>query len=437
MIIFAGCTGKVPAPGKIDDIDRVNTVEPTPKVRVEKPFVSMRSLNGEDIYELVVPESTTECVSGPFLNGLLYRDIRPFNQVKVCKPTLPMDKDNKYDEHDDETYNHLTPADKRITHELQTALDQGKDLVLCPGIFFLSQSLIVRHPNQVILGLGLATLVSPQDGAPCIHVIPKTYGVRIAGLVLEASFQQLEQAKTIKVRSLLEVGTEDIKDAGDPKNPVLLADIFTRVGGSNLQRRKVETDVMIRIHSGNVVGDNLWLWRADHVRLDKKNNEKPNDVNFPYYHQTGFQLVVDGETTKKVMIEECYVKTALEVNGDDVKIYGLFCEHTRGHQLVWTGERGSVTFFQCELPYDVDEKFAKDEYVGYYVDSKVTKHSGLGIGVYCNFQLCIVNAEAGIIIPDAPDVCIESPFTLYLSNKGGIKHTIKVGTKFYGEEGKQ
>ena len=48
-----------------------------------------------------------------------------------------------------------------------------------------------------------------------------------------------------------------------------------------------------------------------------------------------------------------------------------------------------------------------------------------------------MNAEAGIIIPDAPDVCIESPFTLYLSNKGGIKHTIKVGTKFYGEEGKQ
>jgi hypothetical protein len=40
---------------------------------------------------------------------------------------------------------------------------------------------------------------------------------------------------------------------------------------------------MVRIHSGHVLGDNLWLWRADHVSLGP--HELPN---FPPldYHQT-------------------------------------------------------------------------------------------------------------------------------------------------------
>eukprot|EP00957_Ditylum_brightwellii_P115000 8771835-Ditylum_brightwellii.AAC.1 len=92
-------------------------------------------------------------------------------------------------------YNTLDAKDERITTDLQFALDDRKDLVLCPGTFYLTKTLVVRFPNQVILGLGLSTLIAPQD----------------------------EPGKG---------------DPGDPKNPGTLIDIFARVGGVNLERDK-------------------------------------------------------------------------------------------------------------------------------------------------------------------------------------------------------
>lgn len=253
-----GCTGNVPSAGVVKSSNHVRTVETNPEVRIEKPFISLKEVDGEDHYELVVPSVTKGADAiGPMVN-VEFEDVRSFEKVKVCKPYLPVDEDGNYIEHDDDTYNTLTREDEIITEQLQKALDEGKDLVLCPGIFFLSKSLIVRHENQVILGLGLATLIAPQDGTPCIKVQPEVEGVRIAGLVLEASLQQessLSAANNVERRCLLEVGVEDFNDPGNENNPVLLADIFCRVGGSNLVRQNVETDVMIRIHSGNVVGE--------------------------------------------------------------------------------------------------------------------------------------------------------------------------------------
>ena len=250
--------------------NHVRTVELIPEVRIEKPFVTMSKVDGDDFFNLVVPSVTTNFeTTGPMLDGE-YHDVRSFSKVKVGKPFLPVDKDGYYTEHDDETYNIISDQDRKLNGELQEALDEGKDLVLCPGIFFLSKTLIVRHPNQIILGLGLATLVAPQDGTPCIQVQPEVSGVRIAGLVLEASLQFPKPVKDTKCsffcssvsncmtvdkpRCLLEIGEQNCYDPGKSGNPVLLADIFCRVGGSNLVRQNVETDVMIRIHSGNVVG---------------------------------------------------------------------------------------------------------------------------------------------------------------------------------------
>jgi len=243
--------------------EHIVTVEEIPEVRVEKPFVSMKIENEEEYYELVVPSPTLEDVSGPNISGQ-YNDIRSFSKVKVCKPILPLDAEGNYVELDDATYNNFTEKDDEITNELQAALDEGKDLVLCPGIFFLTKTLSVKFPNQVILGLGLSTLIAPPDGSPCIRVQPNVAGVRIGGITLEASLQ-LDGTKANKtnkstgnsdgVRSLIDVGIPGVEDPGDPQNPVLLADIFARVGGSNLVRQKVETDAMVRIHSGNVVGE--------------------------------------------------------------------------------------------------------------------------------------------------------------------------------------
>ncbi len=116
-------------------------------------------------------------------------------------------------------------------------------------------------------------------------------------------------------------------------------------------------------------------------------------------------------------------------------MYGLFCEHTTEHQLVWRGERGSCTFFQCELPYDVDEEFAQKSFTGYYVDPNVKVHTGRALGVYSNFQCKDVRPSFGLEIPrqtNTTNIVIENPFTVYLSNKGGINGVIKVGDEIFG-----
>jgi len=81
---------------------------------------------------------------------------------------------------------------------------------------------------------------------------------------------------------------------------------------------------MMQINSSHVVIDHTWLWRADH------------DVG------------------GSVKYSRNYAATGLEVNGNNVRAYGLFVEHLLGDMVSWNGEDGEVYFYQSELPYDVD-----------------------------------------------------------------------------------
>jgi len=325
-VVLTGCTGEgVPNDTSGGTNTKSVVIEETPKVRVEKPFIV---LNDKKRWELHVPNPhfDDDSVTGPHLSVLSPKEIRSFTSVKVVGPRI-----HSKDVFDVFRYNTIDDADMRKTEEMQTALDEGKDLIICPGEYFLNRSLVVKNSDQVILGLGLPSLIAPQDGSPCIRVIANTPGVRIAGLMIEASMLKLTPTTGTKnadgVKSLIDFGESDVEDDGDEQNPGVLSDIFTRVGGSNLNRNNVTTDVMVRIHSGNVIGDNLWLWHADRVRLGI--DEGPNNSRlFPLYHH-----VQEGE---------CRVKTALEVNGNDVKMYGLFCEYTTENQMVWKGSNGSA-----------------------------------------------------------------------------------------------
>ena len=85
-------------------------------------------------------------------------------------------------------------------------------------------------------------------------IVADVDGVQIASVLLESS--------ETKSPTLLEVG--DAGTLATPGiargNPIFLFDIFCRAGGAIAG----ETDCMVTIHSNNVVGDNFWLWRADH-----------------------------------------------------------------------------------------------------------------------------------------------------------------------------
>mmetsp|Transcript_2014 Transcript_2014/g.2211 ORF Transcript_2014/g.2211 Transcript_2014/m.2211 type:complete len:253 (-) Transcript_2014:116-874(-) len=163
-----------------------------------------------------------------------------------------------------------------------------------------------------------------------------------------------------------------------------MSDVCARVGGTNLDRT-VTVDTMVRIHSGNVVVDNIWLWRADHSRLAPQ--ETPNDPLLFHYHQT--------------MGDECPVNTALEVNGDDVHMYGVFAEHTLQDLVVWNGDNGGVSFYQSELPYYISNKetYVENGYVGYRVGQQVQNHTARGIGVYSNFVSGQVDVPTAIRSP--------------------------------------
>jgi hypothetical protein len=381
-IVYVGCENAPPStPGGLQSAC-ITTVQT--HVCMEKPYVAM--YDDQQTFQLRVPQASIASGSPQLTcDNEVSRD---FSRVKVA-----------------------TTED--ATSDIQAALDVGKDVVFTPGIYQLDQSLQVRTSNQVIIGLGLATLISPIR-SPCIRVAPGTAGVRIAGVMLEAP--PLDPAhrsnySELAPWSLLEYGEEGVWDDGDPTNPGGLFDVFCRVGGGGPpgQRRWINIDTMIRIHSGNVIGDNLWLWRADHALLGP--GEAANCQNIsPVFYQT-----------EK---DEYNVDTGLEVNGNNVTIYGLAVEHTSKHQTVWRGENGKVFFYQCEFPYDVGIDFGHAGYRGYLIEESVKAHSLISPGIYSNFRNAVVKVDTAIEHPTSPGVLVVNPFTVHLDNSGTIASVV-------------
>ncbi len=201
---------------------------------------------------------------------------------------------------------YIAHAGKDTAATMNAALTGGKNLLLTPGIYHLESSINVTRPDTVVMGIGYATLI-PDKGTPALK-IANVNGVKIGAFLLEAS--------TTDCPTLLQVG-----DPGDTvdrsADPTIIYDIFARVGGAG----NGAADCMVTINSNNVIGDNAWLWRADHGAGNEWNNSKN--------------------------------KNGLIVNGANVIYYGLAVEHTQEYQTIWNGEGGRVYFYQSEIPYDV------------------------------------------------------------------------------------
>jgi hypothetical protein len=406
--VFVNCNGAPePALWSEDHGHPTKTVEYYPR-RLEKPYISVVANQdgtypppAEQKFELRVPTLATdpEQTVGASFDGT-NEEARDFSTVRVIGTDDP--------------------------DLIQQALDQGKDVVLAAGIYTLANPLVMSTPNQVLLGIGMATIIAPPDGSPAIKVEEDTPGVRIAGITLEAS-KRNSSTEYEGQSCLLVWGTEG--DAGDPDNPGGLFDVYCRVGGDvdlgpdedvKTFRQLIHVDYMMRLLSGNIIADNLWLWRADHAKLMP--GEEPNhpEVSDQYYQ------------TKQ---SEFRVETGLDVKGDDVVMYGLAVEHANGHQTVWSGERGRVFFYQCELPYGVNqETFAAREYRGYLVSAGVMDHVVHAPGVYSNFR------DHGTVVTSAmegdSDDFFRNPFTVLLDNNFGILHIYNGKGPMTAEKGK-
>ena len=226
---------------------------------------------------------------------------------------------------------------------INAALSSGLNLILTPGIYNLTNSILVTQPDTIILGLGFPTLI-PTNGNPTM-VISDVDGVKVSSIIFDAG--------TTASPSLLQVGTAT-SSVDHSADPICLYDICCRVGG---QFAGTTTNCMT-INANNVIGDNLWLWRAD--------------------HGTGVGWTANPS------------QYGLVVNGNNVTIYGLLNEHHEQYQTLWNGNWGRLYFYQSELPYDPSSQSAWSHdgvngYASYKVANTVTSHQAYGLGIYAVF----------------------------------------------------
>jgi hypothetical protein len=330
-------------------------VEQTPIVR-EKPFLEVDA-NGK--WSVRVPELRTNSVGITWHQGAPPGRSIPLDQFYIARPEAD------------------TAAS--INAQLMT----GKNLILLPGIYNLTEPIQVTRSGTVVLGLGFATL-RPTHGTAAMTTADAD-GIEIAGLLFDAG---IETSPT-----LLEIGHEKSK-TGHASNPISLHDVFFRVGGAGVGRTKVN----LLINSNDVIVDHTWIWRADHGEgVGWNSNTSAN---------------------------------GLVVNGDDVTIYGLFVEHHQQYQVLWNGSAGRTYFYQSEIPYDPPDQASYSNgaelngWASYKVADSVTRHEAWGLGIYSVFIHPNVNLSRAIEVPNTPGVRFHHMITVALGKRGEISNVI-------------
>jgi hypothetical protein len=267
--------------------------------------------------------------------------------------------------------------------KINTALAAGQNLILTPGIYNLAVPIVISHPDTVVLGQGFATLV-PQHGHDAMNVNTNV-GVKLSGLIFDAG--------PVNSPALLVVGSKKLGQGGTQGRPDLIQDVFFRIGGA--ETTNVGATISLVDHASHSIIDDVWAWRADHG----------NDVGWT--DNTG--------------------ATGLEVTGYGVTAYGLAVEHYQKNEVIWQGNRGTVVFFQNELPYDPPSQSAwmaspsQDGYPAFDVTSNVTRFNGFGMGSYVVFidtPATLYDTEA-FQAPDLPGVNFTDVFGVWIAGSGG------------------
>ena len=350
-MVFVGVT-KPPSgtwPGS-----KFTTITNTPFIR-EKPYLSLDSNTN---FVVMVPNLNVTNKGTTWANGMTPATSIPVSQFYLAQPAV----------------------DNAAT--INAALASGKNLILTPGIYNLTNSILVNNPDTVVMGLGYPTLI-PSRGFPSM-VISDVDGVKVSGLMFDAG--------PTASPSLLEVGTAP-GSLDHSQDPICLYDICSRVGG----QFSGKTTNCVTINANNVIGDNFWLWRAD--------------------HGTGVGW------TKNVS------NSGLIVNGNNVTIYGLFVEHHEQYQTVWNGNWGRVYFYQSELPYDAPSQAAWSHngvngYASYKVADSVTSHQAYGIGIYGVFLSSTTACFNAIETPtNSQQVNMHDMINVYITGEAGSEMT--------------
>ena len=136
---------------------------------------------------------------------------------------------------------------------INSKLAAGLSVVLSPGIYDLDEPLQIVHDNQILLGLGLATL-RPTQGTEAV-VVGAVDGARVVGIIAQAGPTVTNSAgETATSPALIRFGDPNVAHAGTAANPSFLHDVYCRVGGPDGDATSpVAAEVMVEINNGFVV----------------------------------------------------------------------------------------------------------------------------------------------------------------------------------------
>ncbi|HEX9337447.1 MAG TPA: discoidin domain-containing protein [Pseudonocardiaceae bacterium] len=346
--------GDVNAPAQHFPNPSFTTVGQSP-VELEKPYIFIDSAG---LYHVFVPSLRQNTQGISWANGPTPGTSLPMHDFYVTQP-----------------------GDTAAT--MNAALANGLNLIITPGFYQLNQTLTVTHPNTIILGMGLATL-QPQNGIAAISTAD-VGGVQLDDLLIDAS------PTNSNTLVLLGPAGASANNAADPN---AVQDLHFRIGGDGVGKA---TNSLV-VNSPNTIGDNTWLWRADH----------------------GSGVGWTSNTAD----------TGLVVNGANTTWYGLAVEHYQKTEVLWNANGGSTYFFQNENPYDPPDQASwtnggTDGFPAYEVAPSVTTHQAFGVGSYCFFNVnnSIINDHA-FQAPVTSGVQFRDLLTVSLGGVGTISHVI-------------
>lgn len=366
-LVFSGCGENTPTDGWSDGTRRVTNIDKTEKM-AEKPFLLANDAGG---YSVFVPQVATNTKGISWKKGLAYEPgvSVPLSQFYVANALIDTDK------------------------TLNAALAAGKHILLTPGQYMLEEPLQVKKADTVIMGLGYATLKISDTNKKGAIEVAEADGVRLADLLVDAGAYS---------KNMVVVGEEG-KNVSHARNPIVLSNIYLRVGG--VANVHTETETALAIYANDTLGDNFWIWRADHSRGVAWEDTEDAEGNISYGNP---------------------VDVGLYVGGDNVFCYALMVEHCEGYQTYWKGENGMTVMYQSETPYRVPEQSAwmspngKNGYASYKVDDGVKNHRAYGIGIYL-VNYSGVSLDSAIEVPETDGIYMYHLVTCKFSAEGGSR----------------
>jgi hypothetical protein len=367
--VFLGTNG-APATSFGDGVGQYTNLASTP-VSQEEPFLYTDNSGAMRVF---VPAVQRDSVGPSYASGSEAGSSEPIQSFFVANPNTP-------------------------DWQINAALAVGRNLIFTPGVYNVSQTIEVDHPNTIVLGLGFATLI-PEHGIVTMQTagVP---GIKLSGLIFDAG------AQSSPVLLRLGNGNDGFGwfggyghrgQSNDANDPTLVQDVFFRIGGAEAGK----ADTAFIVNDNNAILDDIWAWRADHG----------NGVGW----------------------SQNTANTGLIVNGNNVDAYGLAVEHFQKNEVIWNGQNGEDVFFQNEMPYDPPSQAAWmasptfDGYPAFLVSNDVKSFQGYGMGSYSYFDQGVpIYASDAFVAPDTAGVQFHDLLTIFLnasSGEGGIDNVI-------------